>query len=274
MSTYVQNASDFAATRRSCAQGLAQQALDRIHAMGIQMGTAEMCVKALSWTANNGDLLDIYTRGAGRGDAVARVNRLTDGAQSSTGPFSSSESPGQMWSKGELTPSLAFDASFTRSYLDKPAAPSASINSNELKRITEGCLRQTQSLAVCAEAGRSQATLAYQMNNAFSNNRATSAAKSESQGPDRAQTQGAIDQKFQKWARSWSFDRYRPGSAQITDMNCNDQCKVSGRFSFVRMGSVHTIPFVAFLPPLGDGTYTLGRLCYNDETTNMLDCTP
>jgi len=273
-STYGQSASDIAATRRSCVQGLAQQALNQIHAAGIQMGLAEMCVRALSWTANNDKLLDIYVRGTGRDEALALVNRLTDSAKSSTGPFRPEGSPGEMWRRGDLTPSLAFDAAFTRSYLNRPTTSSASTNPAELKRITEGCLRQTQSLADCAEAGRIQAALAYQMNNAFSNNGSAREPKSENQGPERAPTQVAIDQKFQKWARSWSFDRYRPGSAQITDMNCTDQCKVSGRFSFVRMGSLHTIPFVAFLPSLGDGSWTLGRLCYNDETTNMLDCTP
>jgi hypothetical protein len=60
---------------------------------------------------------------------------------------------------------------------------------------------------------------------------------------------------------------------QITGMNCSDQCKVSGQFSFVRMGALHTIPFVAFLPPSGNGSNSITRLCYNDDTTNQLDCT-
>jgi hypothetical protein len=111
------------------------------------------------------------------------------------------------------------------------------------------------------------------MNNAFSDSGGTRAAESESQGPDRSQTAAAIDRKFQNWAQSWSFDRYRPGSAQITGMNCSEQCKASGRFSFTRMGALHTIPFVAYLSRGSDGNYSLGRLCYNDETTNMLDCT-
>jgi hypothetical protein len=178
-----------------------------------------------------------------------------------------------MWNRGELTPSLAFDAGFTRSYLEKPIAPSTPMNPAELQRRTEGCLNENQSLAICADAGRIQGALAYQMNNAFSDNNSAPAAQSQTQGPDRGQTAAAVDRKFQNWAQSWSVDRYRPGSAQVTGMNCSEQCKASGQFSFVRFGSVHTIPFVAFLSLEGNGKYALGRLCYNDETTNMLDCT-
>ena len=268
-----QSASDVAESRLSCVRGLAQEGVERVRAMGVQMGPVEMCVKALNWTANNGKLLDIYMSETGPAGARLLINRLTDSARASAGPFRPTGSPLEMWNKGELTPSLAFDAGFARSYLEKQAAPSDSMNPAELKRRTEGCLNQTQSLAVCVDAGRMQGALAYQMNNAFSDNGSTAAPASESQGPDRAQTQAAIDQKFQNWSQSWSFDRYRAGSAEITNMNCSDQCKASGRFSFVRFGSLHTINFVAFLPSEGDGKYSLGRLCYNDETTNMQDCT-
>lgn len=237
------------------------------------MGPADVCVKALSKTANNGRLFDIYMKGTGQGDARLLVNRFTENAKASLSPFRSGSSPMEMWNRGELTPSLAFDAGFTRSYMEKLPAPSGPLNTAELKRRTEGCLNQTQSLAVCVEAGRIQGSLAFQMNNAFSDNKSTAASRPETQGPDKAQTQAAIDQKFQNWSQRWTWDRYRPGSVQITGMTCSDQCKASGRFSFVRMGALHTIDFVAFLPSQGSGKYSLGRLCYNDDTTNQLDCT-
>lgn len=273
MGMHAQSASDVAESRVSCAQGLGQQGLARVQAMGVRMGLAEMCVKALSWTAKNGDLLAFYTNnGSGRDAARVLVDRLADSAKTSTAPFRGS-APMDMWNRGELTPSLAFDAGFTRSYVENPGTPPASMNAADLQRTTEGCLNETQSLAVCADAGRIQAALAYQMVNAFSNNGDTRAAQSQSQGPDRAQTAAAIDQKFQQWASGWSFDRYNPGSAQVTGMDCSGQCKVSGQFSFTRFGSLHTIPFVAFLSSQGNGQYALGRVCYNDETTNMQDCT-
>ena len=87
--------------------------------MGLQMGLADVCVGALKWTANNGKLLDIYIRGAGQGDARILINRFADSAQSLTGPFRSSSSPLEMWRTGELTPSLAFDAGFSQSFLEK-----------------------------------------------------------------------------------------------------------------------------------------------------------
>ncbi len=246
MRMYGQNASDVAESRRFCAQGLAQEGLNRIHAMGVRMGPAEMCVKALSWTAKNGDLLDIYARGTGQGGARLLVNRLTDSARLSTVAFRSSGSPLEMWNRGELTPSLAFDAGFTRSYMEKQQAPSPSMSPADLQRRTEGCLNEAQSLAVCADAGRIQGALAYQMNNAFSDSGGKARAAGigiAGTGPVAA-TAAAIDRKFQNWAQSWSFDRYRPGSAQITGMNCSEQCKASGRFSFTRMGALHTIPLL------------------------------
>jgi len=264
-----QSASDVAQSRLSCAQGLGQQALERVQAMGVRMGLAEMCVKALNWTAKNGDLLDIYS-GSGRDAARPLVDRITDNARASTVAFRADASAADMWNKGELTPSLAFDASFTRSYLENPGPP-PSISAAELQRRTEGCLNETQSLAVCVDTGRAQAALAYQMVNAFANS--ADSGSTQSQGPDRAQAAAAIDQKFQQWAQSWSFDRYQPGSVQVTGISCSGQCKVSGQFSFTRFMSVHTIPFVAFMSPQGNGQYSLGRVCYNDETTNEQDCT-
>jgi hypothetical protein len=270
---HAQSASDFAQSRLSCAQGLAQQSLSRVQAMGVRIGAAEMCVKALSWTANNGDLLDIYKGGAGHGGGRILVDRFTDNANASSVQFRASGSPLEMWNRGILTPSLAFDAGFTRSYLEKTKAAPAAMSSSELQKILGGCLNEAQSLAACAEAGRVQGALAFQMNNAFTSSGDTMSAPNDSQGPNRAQTSAAVDQKFQSWAQSWSFDRYRPGSAQITGMTCADQCKAEGKFSFDRMGSLHTIPFVAYLTVESNGKYSLGRVCYNDETTKMLDCT-
>ena len=71
------------------------------------------------------------------------------------------------------------------------------------------------------------------------------------------------------------MDRYRPGSVEITGMTCSEDCKASGRFSFTRFGALHTIEFSVLLPSDGSGKYSLGRLCYKDDTNSdaMLDCT-
>jgi hypothetical protein len=273
MHMYGQDASSVGESRLACAQGLGQQAVARVRVMGVQMGLADVCVAALKLTATSGKLLDIYGSETGPGSARLVLNRLVDSAQLSTGPFRSSGSPLEMWEKGELTPSLAFDAGFTQSFVDKAKAPPASANLAELKRQTEGCLSLTLSLAACVSAGRVHGALAYQISNAFSNNDSRPAPKSDSQGPDRTQTSTAIDRKFQNWSQSWRMDRYRPGSIQLTSIDCSDQCKASGRFSFDRFGAVHTIDFVAFLSAGANGQYSVGRLCYNDNTTNMLDCT-
>lgn len=270
---YGQDSSSVAESRLACAQGLGQQAVNRVRAMGIQMGLADLCVKALNWTATNGKLLDIYTGETGEEGARDLVSRITGRARASSIPFRASSSPMDMWNSGELTPSLAFDAGFTQGFLEKATAPSASIDMTELKRRTEGCLNLNQSLAACAEAGRIQGAMANQVSNAFSDTSTTPAPKSGSQGPDRAQTEAAIDQKFQNWAQSWSMDRYNPGSARVTNIDCSEQCKASGQFSFTRFGALHTIAFVAFIQSESDGKYSLGRLCYDDNTSNMRDCT-
>jgi len=273
MDTYGQNSSYFAESRLACAQGLGEQGVDRARAMGIQVGIADMCVAALKWAATNGRLLDIYISSTGPGGARLLINHLTDSAELSTGQFRPGSLPLEMWKNHELTPSLAFDAGFARSFLEKQKGPSGSISSGELKHRTEACLNLTESLSACVNAGRIQGTLAYQISDSFSNNSTTPASKSESQGPDRAQTAAAIDRKFQNWSQSWRLDHYSSGSVQITDMNCSEQCKASGQFSFTRFGALHTIAFVAFLSSGGDGKYSLGRLCYKDDTTGTLDCT-
>jgi hypothetical protein len=273
MNIHGQDASVVAKSRLACAQGIGQQALNRAGAMGFQMGLAEVCVKALNWTANNGKLLDLYTGDSGQGNARQLVDRMTDNARSSSGPFRASGSPQEMLNNGQLIPSVAFDAGFTRSFLEQTAPPTGSIDVAALKSKTEGCLNENESLAVCAEAGRVQGALAYQTSNAFSNSSDRAAPKSGPQGPDRAQTEAAIDQKFQNWSKSWSWDRYSPGSAHVTSIDCNGQCKASGQFTFTRVGTPHTINFVAFVQSEDGGKFSVGRLCYDDNTANMRDCT-
>jgi hypothetical protein len=275
MTMYSQNPSDVAQSRLACAQGQGQQAVNRARTMGFQMGLADACVKALNWTANNSKLLDLYATDSGQGNPQQLVNRITDIARASTTPFRASGSSQQMLNNGQVIPSVAFDAGFTRSFLEKTAPPSGSIDMAALKSRTEGCLSENQSLAVCAEVGRIQGALAYQTSNAFSDSSATSAPRSGPQGPDRAQTEAAIDQKFRNWSQSWSWDRYSPGSARVTGIDCSAQCKASGQFTFTRLGAPHTIPFVAFIQTEDGGRYSLGRLCYDDNTTgtSMRDCT-
>jgi hypothetical protein len=273
MSVHGQSASDVAESRLACAQGLGQQAVNRAREMGFQMGLADVCVKALSWTANNGKLLDLYASDSGQGNARQLVNRIADNARSSVTPFRATGSAQEMLNNGQLIPSVAFDAGFTRSFLEKTAPPSGSIDMAALKGRTEGCLTENQSLAICAEVGRIQGALAYQTSNAFSHSSATPAAITEPQGPDRAQTGAAIDQKFRNWSQSWSWDRYSPGSAHVSSIDCSGQCKASGQFTFTRLGVPHTIPFVAFIQSEDGGKYSLGRLCYDDSTTGTRDCT-
>jgi hypothetical protein len=275
MSIGSQTPSDVTESRRACAQGLGRQAVDRASAMGVQMGLADVCVKALNWTANNGKLLDLYAGVSGEGNARQFVNRVTDNARSSTTPFRASGSPQEMSNNGKLIPSVVFDAGFTRSFLEKTTLPSGSIDMAALKSRTEGCLTENQSLAVCAEVGQIQGALAYQTSSAFSGSSGTPAPKSGQQGPDRAETEVAIDQKFQTWSQSWSWDRYSPKSAHLTSIDCSGQCKASGQFTFTRLGTPHTIPFVAIIQTENGGRYSLGRLCYDDSTTgtSMRDCT-
>lgn len=268
-----QDESDIAESRSNCAQGLGRQAVNRAHSLGLQMGLADVCVKALNWIANHGHLIDFYAIGSDSGNARQFVGRIADSARSSSSPFRASGSPQEMLSHGQLIPSMAFDAGFTESYLDKAAPPSQSVDMAVLKIRTEECLNESQSLAVCAETGRIQGALAYQTASAFSDSGATTAQKTEHQGPDREQTEAAIDRKFQKWSRSWSWDRYSQGSAHVTSIDCSSQCKASGSFTFTRMGAPHTIPFVVFIQSEDEGKYSLGRLCYDDNTTNMRDCT-
>jgi len=61
---------------------------------------------------------------------------------------------------------------------------------------------------------------------------------------------------------------------RVGEINCSGQCKVSGQFSFDRMGSLLTIPFVAFLQSDESGKASVGRLCYLDNTAGgMRECT-
>jgi hypothetical protein len=271
MPTPGQSSSDFGEARIACAEGLGQQAVERARAGGLNRGLADLCVTALNSTAADGKLLEIYSQTS---EAQARllIKHFTDSAQLSTGPFHADGTPVEMLKKGELIPSLAFDAGFTQSFLEKQKTPSVSMSSAELKRTTEGCLSQTQSLAICVDAGQIQGALAYQTSNAFSNNNAPSTPTTGSQGPDKAQIKALVDRKFQIWSQSWSWDRYLPGSVQITGLDCNGQCRASGQFSFNRMGAIHTIAFVAFLSSESDGKYSIGRLCYNDDTSGMREC--
>jgi len=270
-----QSASDFAESRAACAMGRGGEVVSRANAMGFRMGLAEACVKALTWAASNNRLLELYADSAGQANALTLVVKITDNATAATAPFHLTDSAQKMVSGGHLVPSIAFDAGFTRGYLEKASPPSGSMDMPTLNRRTEGCLNEAQSLAACAEAGRLQGSLASQMNNAFSNPNSNShpASRNESQGPERASTEAAVNRKFMEWSRSWSMDRYSPGSARIEGIDCSGQCKASGRFTFIRWGVAHTIPFVAFMQSQGDGNYRIGRLCYDDDTSNMRDCT-
>jgi hypothetical protein len=272
---HAQSTSDFAESRSACALGRGGEVVNRANAMGFRVGLAEACVKALTWAASNSRLLDLYADTSGQANARGLVERITDNARASTTPFRLTGSAQEMLNNGHLIPSIAFDAGFTRGYLERTSPPSGSMDMPTLNRRTEECLTEVQSLSVCAEVGRIQGALANQMNNAFSNSGSNSfpAPRSESQGPDRASTEAAVNQKFLDWSRSWSMDRYSPGSAHVDGVDCSRQCKASGRFTFTRWGAPHTIAFVAFMESQGDGSYRIGRLCYDDNTSNMRDCT-
>jgi hypothetical protein len=101
----------------------------------------------------------------------------------------------------------------------------------------------------------------------------TQPGPSDQSGPNQADTQARINEKFIQWSEGWAMDQYQPGSAQIDTMNCGDGgCEARGHFSFFRGGARLTITFDAQLPRIADNQYALRRLCYNDNTTGMRDC--
>jgi hypothetical protein len=196
LTAFGQSSSSFAEARVACAEGLGQQAVERARAGGLNRGLADLCVTALNSTAADGKLLEIYGH-TGEADARLLIKRFIDSAQLSTSPFHADGTPAEMLKKGEWIPSLAFDAGFTQSFLERQKVPSVSMSSAELKRKTEGCLSQTQSLAICVDAGRIQGALAYQTSKAFSDNNAPSTPIAGSPVPNKSQIKTLVDQKFQ-----------------------------------------------------------------------------
>jgi len=101
----------------------------------------------------------------------------------------------------------------------------------------------------------------------------TQPGPSDQSGPNQADAQTRIDEKFIQWSQGWAMDQYQPGSAHIDTMNCGDGgCEARGHFSFFRGGARLTIAFDAQLPRIADNQYALRRLCYSDNTTGMRDC--
>jgi hypothetical protein len=83
----------------------------------------------------------------------------------------------------------------------------------------------------------------------------------------------AIDRAFIYWSSSWAIDRYRQGSAHVTNMDCGGRsCRALGQFSFFRNGAVLTIGFTAAIGSDADGNRFLDRVCYDDITTGTRDC--
>jgi len=96
---------------------------------------------------------------------------------------------------------------------------------------------------------------------------------SDQSGPNQADAETRINDKFIQWSEGWTMDQYQPGSVHIDTMTCGDGgCEARGHLSFFRGGTRLTITFDAQLPRIGDNQYALRRLCYSDNTTGMRDC--
>jgi Caspase domain len=91
--------------------------------------------------------------------------------------------------------------------------------------------------------------------------------------PDAKGLEAVVNQKFREWSAGWFMDRFIPGSARVEKKDCSAQgCKVAGTFSFVRGGAKHSIPFAAAMGGSGSDL-SVQRLCYQDNTSGMQDCT-
>jgi hypothetical protein len=87
-----------------------------------------------------------------------------------------------------------------------------------------------------------------------------------------ADIEAAIDAAFVQWSTGWGIDQYRLRSAHLLmKENRDGVLKVTGRFSFLRLGRMLTIPFSALLGGQ-NGRILVAGLCYQDTTTGMADC--
>lgn len=262
--------------RRACAIGVVQNLIDDAAKKGTEIDAADVCVAALRWTARDGKLLTVYMDGDHEAGARFYIEASTDDAALKPEPFKATDTPEKMWNHGDLTPSTVFDSAFTRAYLHQEPVPDQPINTVLLKRETEECMSMTTSLATCAAAGKVQGALAYRARNSVGNYQADSSQPEpqKNEGPDRTQATQAINEGFIHWSSGWAMDRYQPGSAQIDTVNCGDQgCQAQGKFTFFRMGAPLRIPFLADFNYAKNDQYYLNRLCYNDTSTGMQDCT-
>jgi len=270
-----ENATNTDTWRRACAIGVVQELVDDAAKKGTEVDPADVCVAALRWTAHDGKLLSVYMDGDHEAGARFYIEASTDDAALKPEPFQAPDTPEKMWKDGDLTPSTVFDTAFARAYLNQEPVPDEPINAVLLKRQTEECLSMSAPLATCAAAGRLQGALAYRVRNSLGNYQADSPQPDQQdEGPDRDQATQAINNGFIHWSSDWAMDRYQPGSAQIDTVRCGDRgCQAQGKFTFFRMGAGLRIPFLADFSYAKDGQYYLNRLCYNDTTTGMQDCT-
>lgn len=81
-----------------------------------------------------------------------------------------------------------------------------------------------------------------------------------------------VDNAFRRWASSWMFDRYLPGSVRATERGLTGETyMLRGTFDFARSGQRITIPFAAAYGKAKE-RYALSKLCYNDVSSGMTDC--
>jgi hypothetical protein len=81
-----------------------------------------------------------------------------------------------------------------------------------------------------------------------------------------------VDNAFKRWASSWMFDRYLPGSVRATERGLTGETyMLRGTFDFARSGQRITIPFAAAYAKAKE-RFVLSKLCYNDVSSGTTDC--
>ena len=84
----------------------------------------------------------------------------------------------------------------------------------------------------------------------------------------------AVNVVFSRWSSGWMFDRYIDQSAVIQEIaNQPYGYLARGVFRFTRGGQVIQIPFASAVVKTAAGDFISKKLCYNDPTSGMTDCT-
>jgi len=115
----------------------------------------------LTRTAQDGDLLTPYQKGAGKAEAELYINVFTDTADKDTAPFQPTGARNTLWAKATMTPSLVFDIAFTKAYRAQIAVPSDRVDMAQVRIKTSQCLEQQLSNSICSTTGLVQGAYIY-----------------------------------------------------------------------------------------------------------------